>query len=184
MLIRSELITAASSEQITLAEAKLHLRVDHTTDDTLITSLIKVAREEGEAVCGRCFGMQEWALYFDCFHNIKLHGCGIVTAATLHWRDQNGDWQALGTTQYDLVKSVPAKIYLKDSFNVPTTGDYADPVRVTLTCGELASFAVKAWMLLRIGTLYQNREADSERKVEPQTFVPNLLAAHRVIDFS
>ena len=184
MLIRSELITAPASEQVTLSEAKTHLRIEHSDDDTFITSLIGIARDEAESVCNRRFGSQTWKLYFNGFQDIKLHGCGSVSEATMYYRDLDGDWVQLSSDLYEFVKAVPAYVFWKDSFNIPDTGDYGETVRVDVTCGETAAKGVKAWMLVRIGTLYENREADAERRVEPQTFVPNLLAGHRVIDYS
>lgn len=48
-------------EPVTLADAKLHLRVDVTDDDTLITSLIVAARQWCEEMTGRSFVTQTWA---------------------------------------------------------------------------------------------------------------------------
>ena len=42
------LITAPASEPLTLAEAKLFLRIEHTADDALITRAIQAAREAAE----------------------------------------------------------------------------------------------------------------------------------------
>ncbi len=42
------LITPASSEPLTLSEAKLFLRIEHTADDALITRAISVARQAAE----------------------------------------------------------------------------------------------------------------------------------------
>jgi uncharacterized phiE125 gp8 family phage protein len=187
MLIRSELVTAPTDEQLTLSEVKAHLRVDSNDEDAYIYSLISVARDEAEAVCGRRFGAQSWKLYFDRFERIKLHGCGQVSSATLYWRDQNGTWQALDASQYEIVKAVPAYAFYKDDFNVPTTGDYAEVVRIDVSCGESAPRGVKQWMLLRIGTLYEHREdaiVGAGVLAYPMVGVPQLLAAHRVIDFS
>lgn len=45
------LVTGPETEPVTLAEAKLHCRVDLDTDDALIGSLITAAREYVERVC-------------------------------------------------------------------------------------------------------------------------------------
>lgn len=59
------LISAPTAEPITLAEAKLHLRVDTTDDDVLITDLIMSAREYAEDFQGRAFITQIRELVLD-----------------------------------------------------------------------------------------------------------------------
>ena len=48
-----KIITPPAAEPLSTAEVKLHLRVDHNTDDTLITALIATAREWVESYTGK-----------------------------------------------------------------------------------------------------------------------------------
>lgn len=63
----SKITSAPAGEPITLAEAKLHLRVDVTDDDALITSLISAARMAAETICRRAFVTQSWKVVIDQF---------------------------------------------------------------------------------------------------------------------
>ncbi len=47
------IITPPASEPVSLAEAKLFLRIDQNAEDALITTLIAAAREAVETGCGR-----------------------------------------------------------------------------------------------------------------------------------
>lgn len=53
MTVQWRITTQPADEPITLAQAKIHLRVDHTADDDLIGALIVAAREYCEDVLGR-----------------------------------------------------------------------------------------------------------------------------------
>jgi uncharacterized phiE125 gp8 family phage protein len=62
------LSTPASTPAVSLAEGKLHLRVDITDDDALITSLIASATDEAEHFMGRALMPQKWTLTLDDFY--------------------------------------------------------------------------------------------------------------------
>lgn len=47
-------------EPITLAEAKLHARVDNDVEDSLISAMIVSARQAAEARCRRGMAVEDW----------------------------------------------------------------------------------------------------------------------------
>jgi hypothetical protein len=65
--VRLVVATPPAAEPVTLAEAKLHLRVDFTDDDALITGLIAAARQYCETVQKRSYITTVWDMYLDQF---------------------------------------------------------------------------------------------------------------------
>lgn len=57
-----EPVSAPDIEPITITEMKAHLRVTNSADDSVITSLITVARQWAEDFMGRALIDQEWRL--------------------------------------------------------------------------------------------------------------------------
>lgn len=58
---------APAAEPVTLTETKAYLRIDTNDEDTLLTTLITVAREAAEEYLGRSLITQTWQLAFDDF---------------------------------------------------------------------------------------------------------------------
>lgn len=80
---------APVTEPVSLDEAKLHLRVDLTDEDTLIDTLIAAAREDCEKFQNRAYISQTWELWLDAFPSrnyIELplppFQCPVVTAGS------------------------------------------------------------------------------------------------------
>lgn len=64
-----QLVTPPAIEPLTLDDAKNHLRVDSTDDDTLISALISAARDKIEGYTGRALITQTWEYVLDMPNN-------------------------------------------------------------------------------------------------------------------
>lgn len=62
-----ELLSGPAGEPVALADARLHLRVDTTDDDSFISSLITTSRLQVEAALGLGLMTQIWLLQADCW---------------------------------------------------------------------------------------------------------------------
>lgn len=65
--IARKLYAAPSVEPVSLAEAKAHVRVDGSDEDSLLTALVSAARQHIETITWRALIDQTWDLYLDRF---------------------------------------------------------------------------------------------------------------------
>jgi uncharacterized phiE125 gp8 family phage protein len=185
-----KLITAPATEPVTLAEAKVHLRCGDD-EDALLGVLIQSAREAAEHQLGRALITQTWERIIDAFPaaEIELGMPPVDAVVSVVYIDAAGDSQTLASTEYSLdADTSPGWVLPSESAVVwPNTLDTANAVRVRFTCGYGAASdvpaAIKAWMLLRIGTLYKLREeviAGKSLAELPGGYVDRLLDPFRV----
>ena len=182
-----KLISGPSSEPIMLNEAKLHLRVDVTDDDTLITGLIVAARQSAEQITGRALMQQTWELALDRFEcEIRLQMPPLQSVTSIKYLDQDGVQQTLSTSDY-LVDDYrePARIVPAYGKCWPSTRCQANAVLVRFIAGYANAGVVpqeiKQWMLLMIGSMYENREREIVGNITQELgFVDRLLDAYRV----
>ena len=69
-----KLRTPPAGEPLSLAEVKLHLRIDNSDEDLLLTMLISAARLHAENVTRRAFMTQTYDLYLDRFPRQNFYG--------------------------------------------------------------------------------------------------------------
>lgn len=188
------LVTAPGTEPITRTEAKLHLRVDHTADDSLIDALITAARRQVEIHTGRALVTQTWDLTFDCWPcgdaiDIPLPPLQSVTSVTYY--DTADAATVWSSANYQVViDGVRGRLVLAYGKVWPAvTLRPAAGVVVRFVAGYGAAAAVpedvKAAIKLWLGHLYANREAVTGTggiTVGPQVVpmaVDALLATYR-----
>lgn len=163
-----KIVTEPASEPVTASEAKLHLRVDHTADDTLIARLITLARQEVERLANVCLITQTWDYVLDGFpvapFDIPLYP--LVSVTSIKYKDEDATETTVGSTNYVVdTYSRPPRIALVDDYNWPTSVELY-PVNnfvVRVVCGfgdadDIPEKYIQAIHLL-IAHYYENREA-------------------------
>lgn len=163
------LVTPPATEPVTATEAKLHLRVDHTTDDALITILIATARQMVEQITRRALITQTWDWKLDgfpaCFDIPKPP---LVSVTSISYVDTAGASQTWASTNYIVdapggPTAQPGRIAPAYGVSYPSTRSIINSVTVRFVAGYGAASAVpeplKQAVLLLIGHLYANRES-------------------------
>ncbi|QDC03016.1 head-tail connector protein [Mesorhizobium sp. 8] len=107
------------AEPVTLAEAKAHLRIDHTDDDELLAGLVRAARQEVERSTGMALLLQSWRLVLDDLPEsgcalVRIHPLREVQSVTAFGSEGEGAVVDPATYQVDAV-SRPARIHFNAS---------------------------------------------------------------------
>lgn len=108
-------------EPVTLADAKAELRIDHDSEDDLLTGLIRAAREEVERTTGLAMIEQGWRLALDRipssgFVLLRRGPVREITAVTAYGTDGEAFVLVASTYQFDPL-SRPARLH----FDTPPT---------------------------------------------------------------
>jgi uncharacterized phiE125 gp8 family phage protein len=192
-----KLITPRTLQPVTLAEAKLHLRVDTSDDDALITALIIAATDDAEALMQRAVLPQTWKLTLDSFGGASSWACielqrPTVIAVTSVYYNQASDGvlTLLDPSAYQLAAASDYTARLLPAYGTywPDLRDQAEAVQVTFTAGYADAAAVpeliKAWIKLRVAALYENRSAwtgGMKEAIQRNEFVDRLLDRYCII---
>jgi len=133
------LLTGPAIEPVTLDEAKAHLKVDHTDEDLLITSLITAARMHLELETRRAFITQTWALLFDAWPvgrslDLQIAPIQSIDAVTVFDDDDVGTVINPATYLADL-GSVPPRLVLRANGARPAPARVANGIEVRATAG-------------------------------------------------
>lgn len=169
-----KLITDASSEPLTLTQAKRHLKVEHSVDDDDITDAIVTARKRAEHITGRGLTTQTWERVLDAFPAAEIElgwppadaDDRVVSIVSVKYIDANGTEQTMDSADYSLDSDTPPGWVLpSDALSVwPTTMDTANAVRVRFITGytpdsDKGRALLRSWMRMEVGNLYKFRES-------------------------
>ncbi len=204
-------ITAPVCEPITLAEARLHARLDSTAEDSMLAIFIAAARAHGEQETGRAFVERTVELTLDGFPgadgSIELPAPPLGEVLSVKYDDPTGGEQELALPGYRIATvsdSVPPKLRPARGALWPVTDIGIETVRIQYKCGwpvsglgtDVSPYvvaipeAIKAWLLVRVTGLYEQREAfvlgqnsGSNGVVQMgYSFVDSLLDPYRLLE--
>lgn len=159
-------VTGPTTEPLTLAEAKLHLRVDYTDDDALITSLIAAARQQCELEARRSFVTQTFKLEMASWPMgaLRLPRPPLVAVTAITYIDAAGVTQTVAAANYRVYAGEAALLLLDTNGSWPSEQLAPGPaITITYTAGYGAAASVpdryKAAIKLLISHWYEQREA-------------------------
>lgn len=172
---------------VTLAEAKAHLRVDHSDEDALIEGLIAAATDHldgWDGVLGRALVEQTWRQDFDAFGPFLLLPLApVISITSVGYTDAEGSPATVDSGSYALKTDEGGRPYIAfDGVSVsgpvsvtyvagyatipevpavePGPGNPPDPPgSPAIPAQATVPAAIKAAILLLVGHWYEHREA-------------------------
>jgi uncharacterized phiE125 gp8 family phage protein len=201
-----QLITPPAAEPVSLAEAKLHLRVDFDEDDALIQALISAARHAAEMLTQRQLVTARWRMVLDSFpgcglmgvpagqsftlpgHAILLTKSPVTSVVEIRYLDMAGIWQVMPAANYTVDNACePGRITPVFGQIWPIALPQIGAVSVIFDAGYGSAADVpeglKSWIKLRLGSLYAHREevaSMARGRIDPLPFVDGLLDPYKV----
>lgn len=172
--------TAPAVEPVTLSEAKAHMRVDTSDDDTYIGTLITAARQWVEEYLDRSLVNTQWTMRLDSFpYEIELPrppiaSSGTVTAVTLTYTLADESTATLSATEYRVDRnSTPGVVRQLRSGSWPANLDDYNAVTVTWwggygSTGASVPAVIRHAMLMLCSHWYETRGATLSTGAVPQ----------------
>jgi uncharacterized phiE125 gp8 family phage protein len=167
-------ITRATVEPITLADAKLHLRVDDDTDDTLIGALISAARDYCERFTGLALTAQSLEYILDGRDEIFLPISPVSSVESVASILEGVESELTEGADYWInLDSIPASITKARSF------DDLGVIKINYTtdASEIPPI-VRAALMLKLGQLYSDRGGESVNEYADEA-IDRLLRHYR-----
>lgn len=161
------LVTAPTTEPLTLAEAKAHLRVLFPDDDDYITTLITAARSMAENVCSRSFITTAWRLTLDtfpCDDTIIVPQPPLQSVTSITYYDSENNSQTLAASAYNVdIYREPGRIVRSFGSYWPATYPRPNAVTVLFSAGYGAAASnvptpIIQAIKIMVSQWYENRE--------------------------
>jgi uncharacterized phiE125 gp8 family phage protein len=194
----ASLVTAPAVEPLSLSECKLYLRVDHTSDDTLIAAMLVSARTWAETFLRRALCTQTidyryrgWPVQYG---PLVVPGAPLQSVTSITYVDQDEATQTLAASQYVVRTQAGPRagrgtIEIADGVTFPSLSTQPDyPVTVRAVCGYGSApqvpDGIKAGIYLLLGDLYEQRQETITGTIsaKSQLTVERLLSPYRLIE--
>ncbi len=159
-------ITAPASEPVTLAEAKLYLRVDSTTEDNLISDLIVAARMSAEQWLRSSLITQSWKLSYNDYVDeaVLLPMPPVVSISSVVVINRDSTTQTISANNYYL--NAAKNMLLFDN----CVSGFSIEISYNTGYGSAAQVPspIKYGILAHIAAMYDERGLIGQANLPPQ----------------
>ena len=181
----TRLIIPPAALPVSLAEAKLNLRIDGNEQDSLIEAWIHGITAHAEHLAGRSFINQTWRVTLDKFPDAIELPPKVSSVTSLKYLDEEGTEQTLDPADY-IVDSVSEPGYLVPGVGKswPSTYDRINAVYCDVVSGYGASYTdvppgLRLYILAKL-----TEQFDPSVRVEKDTvqasFIDSMLDRYKV----
>lgn len=181
------------AEPLTLEETRLHLRISHDADDSLINGLIATARMLCEQATGMALINRDYSLWLDCWpgqestpwwdgmregvrsrqpHPLMLPRPPLCAMKEILIYDAAGAASVFETNKYfvDTLRR-PGRVVLQDGQSAPQPARIANGIEIRYTAGfgtapQAVPAMLRQGMKQLVAHMYENRGDAAERAVE------------------
>jgi uncharacterized phiE125 gp8 family phage protein len=185
------LLTPPALEPVSLADAKLFLKVEHADDDDLIAALIAAARVQVEAQTRRALIEQSWRLTRDVWPaggRLPMLPAPVVEVTAIRVFDADGALHALDVEEFE-IDTVSAPAVLAFSRGAPRApGRLAAGIEIDIVAGygdaaEDVPEPLRQAIRMLAAHWYENRGliAASGEVASMPSSVASLIAPFRVL---
>lgn len=173
-----EVVTAATTSAVTLAEAKAHLRVLHEDDDDLITAQLAAACDTIERATRvalqpqtlRC-SLKDWP---QADRRLWVPRPPMVSVTHVKYMDADNVERTVSSGNYFTLLNTGSVVFLAD-FSWPSLADRPDAVRVTYVAGVATiPTSLKQCILLQLQQGYDGQDERRQRAIDA------LIEQHKV----
>ncbi|MCF4166478.1 phage head-tail connector protein [Zavarzinia compransoris] len=186
-----ERVTPPAVEPLSLAEARLHLRLDDTAEDTIVAALIVAARQMAEQHLRRALITQGFRLWLDAWplgrRALDLPRPPLAAVSAVATYDEDGDASVLDPASWlaDVV-AVPGRLVLRAGAATPFGARAANAIAIDYEAGYGPAATdvpepIRRGMALLLGHLFESREAGGEGLRPLPLGVEALWAPYRVV---
>lgn len=198
-----KLIVPPTAEPFSLAEAKLHCRIDTDDDNGNVVKWIRAARTKVERDTGRAMLTQTWDLFLDAFYAwaatpytfglprfpyqaIRIPFPPLQSVTSVNQTDTNNAETIWPASNYVVdTASEPGRIALSDGGSWPIGLRVFQPGRIRFVAGytdpALIPSDLMEAMALLIGVFSENREPILLRKGQTESTLYDDLISNYVI---
>lgn len=181
---------APTIEPVSVAEMRMHCRIDHTDEDEYLAALIVAARMWCEDYCRRSFITRTIELKRPKFdESMDLPRGPVQSVTSVQYQDQDGATQTLSTDTWQYVGDpVMARVVVRSGKAWPVTNVEEHPVAITYVTGYGDASAdvpmtIRQAIKMMVAQLYEYREpiVTGTSIAHVPMAVESLLSPYRVL---